>query len=129
MNIPSNLKYTLNDEWIKIDGNTGFIGITDHAQEQLSDIVYVEFLVSVGDEVKKGDSIVTVESVKAAAEVYSPVGGKILEINESLPDTPEKVNSNPYDDAWMIKIEIVDLSEVSSLLDAAAYEAKIAQDN
>lgn len=125
MKIPTNLKYTENDEWIKVEGNIGTVGITDHAQEQLSDIVYVEFMVAAGVEMKKGDSIATLESVKAAADVYTPVSGKILEINEALPDTPEKVNSNPYDEAWMVKLELSDPAELEALLDAAAYEAKI----
>ncbi len=86
MNIPTQLKYTSNDEWIKVEGNIGTIGITDYAQEQLSDIVFVEVIVSVNDQVSKGDSCATVESVKAAADVYMPVSGTVLEVNEKLPD-------------------------------------------
>jgi glycine cleavage system H protein len=121
MNVPSDLKYTSNDEWIRVEGNSGTVGITDHAQNQLSDIVYVEIVVAVGDEVKKGDACATLESVKAAADVYLPASGKVVAINEALPDTPEKVNSDPYGEAWMVKIELSDPGELGDLLDAAAY--------
>jgi glycine cleavage system H protein len=122
MNIPNQLKYTSNDEWIKIDGKIGTIGITDYAQEQLSDIVFVEVVVSVDDEVSKGDSCATVESVKAAADVYMPVSGKVIAVNEDLPATPELINSDAYGAAWMVKIEISDPSELSGLLDAVGYQ-------
>ncbi len=125
MNIPSDLKYTPNDEWIRVEGNTGVVGITDFAQDQLSDIVYVEIVVSVGDMVKKGDACATLESVKAAADVYMPVSGKIIAINEALPDTPEVVNSDPYGNAWMVKVEMSDPGELNDLLDAAAYEKHV----
>lgn len=122
MNIPADLKYTPNDEWIRVEGNTGTVGITDFAQNQLSDIVFVEIVVAVGDEVKKGDSAATLESVKAAADVYMPVGGKVIAVNEDLPGKPETVNSDPYGEAWMVKVEIANPGEVQALLDAAAYE-------
>jgi glycine cleavage system H protein len=122
MNIPTDLKYTANDEWLRVEGNTGTVGITDFAQNQLSDIVFVEIVVGVGDMVKKGDSCATLESVKAAADVFMPASGKVIAINEALPDAPEKVNSDPYGDAWMVKIEINDPSEINGLMDAAAYE-------
>jgi len=121
MNIPSDLKYTKNDEWLRIEGNLGTIGITDYAQDQLSDIVYVEVLVSEGETVNKGDSCATVESVKAAADVYMPVSGTITAVNDDLSDEPELINSDPYEAAWMIKIEISDPSEIDSLLDSDAY--------
>lgn len=127
MNIPSNLKYTQNDEWLRVDGNQGTVGITDYAQEQLSDIVFVEILVNEGDEVKQGDTCATVESVKAAADVYMPVSGKVIAINQALPDKPETVNSDPYGDAWMVKIEITNPAEVEQLMDAAAYQAHLAE--
>lgn len=127
MNIPKEMKYTKNDEWVKVDGNTGTVGITDHAQEQLSDIVFVEIVVSEGDTVRQGDTLATLESVKAAADVYSPVSGKVVAVNESLPDTPEAVNSEPYGQAWMVKIELSDPSELDGLMDAGAYEANIAE--
>jgi glycine cleavage system H protein len=118
-------EYTSNDEWIKIDGKIGTIGITDYAQEQLSDIVFVEVVVSVGDEVSKDDSCATVESVKAAADVYMPVSGKVVEVNEALPTTPELINQDTYGAAWMVKIEINDPGELSGLLDAAGYQKHI----
>jgi glycine cleavage system H protein len=123
MNVPNNFKFTKNDEWLKLDGKTGAIGISDYAQEQLSDIVFVEITVSVGDVVKQGDSCATIESVKAAADVYSPVSGKVIAINEALPDAPETVNSDPYGDAWMVKIELSNPEELNNLMDSSAYEA------
>jgi glycine cleavage system H protein len=125
MNIPTDFKYTKNDEWIKVEGSVGTVGITDHAQEQLSDIVFVEIVVSEGDEAHQGDACATLESVKAAADVYLPVSGKIIAVNEALPDSPEKVNSDPYGAAWMVKIELSNPGELDGLLDAAAYESKI----
>ena len=122
MNIPGNLKYTQNDEWLKVEGNSGAVGITDYAQNQLSDIVYVEIVVSVGDVVKQGDSCATIESVKAAADVYMPASGKILEVNDALPDKPETVNKDPYGEAWMVKVEISNPSELDRLMSASAYE-------
>jgi glycine cleavage system H protein len=122
MNVPSDLKYTPNDEWIRVEGNTGTVGITDFAQNQLSDIVFVEIVVAVGDTVKKGDACATLESVKAAADVYLPAGGKVVAINDALPDTPEKVNSDPYGVAWMVKIELSNPGELGELLDVAAYQ-------
>lgn len=122
MNIPSDLKYTTNDEWIRVEDNIGTIGITDFAQDQLSDIVYVEIVASEGETLKKGDTCATLESVKAAADVYLPVGGKVVAINEALIDKPEQVNSDPFGEAWMVKIEITDMSELDSLLDAAGYQ-------
>lgn len=123
MKTPKTLKYTESDEWVKIDGNVATIGITDYAQEQLSDIVYVEIAVDNDDSVKKDSIIATLESVKAAADVNSPISGTIVEINEDLGDTPEVVNSDPYEKAWLVKIEMKDPSEVNSLMDAAAYDS------
>lgn len=127
MNIPNDLKYTPNDEWIRVEGNVGVVGITDFAQNQLSDIVFVEIVVGVGDELKKGDACATIESVKAAADVYLPVSGKVVAINEALPDTPEMVNSDPFGEAWMVKIELTDPSELNGLLDPAGYEKNCAE--
>ena len=123
MNIPTELKYTSNDEWIRVEGEIGYIGITDYAQDQLSDIVFVEFTVDEGDEVNKGEACAAVESVKAAADVYMPVSGEILAVNEDLADAPETVNSDPYGEAWMIKVKLSNPAELDELLDAAAYEA------
>lgn len=122
MNIPSDLKYTKTDEWIRVEGNTGTIGVTDYAQDQLSDVVFVEVTVEKGSTVKKNSTCATIESVKAAADVNMPVDGKILEINEALSDTPELVNSDPYGKAWMVKIEITNPAQLDELMDAAAYE-------
>ena len=125
MNIPADLKYTKNDEWIRVEGNVGTVGITDYAQDQLSDIVYVEIVAAEDELSEQNDTCATVESVKAAADVYLPVSGKIVAINETLADTPEVVNSDPYGEAWMVKIEISDPEELDTLLDAATYEQKI----
>jgi glycine cleavage system H protein len=122
MDFPSNLKYTSKDEWIRIEGKVGVIGITDYAQDQLSDIVFFEFVVSEGDTLSKGDEIGTVESVKAASDIYAPVGGTVLELNEAILDAPEIINTDPYGDAWMLKIELSDPSELDGLMDASAYE-------
>ena len=125
MNVPTDLKYTANDEWIRVEGDTGTIGITDHAQEQLSDIVFVEIIVAVGDQVKAGDSCATIESVKAAADVYMPVSGKVIEVNETLPDTPDLLNQEPFGGAWLVKIELADPGELDKLMDSAGYTKKI----
>ena len=122
MEAPKDLKYTQNDEWIRIEGNVGAVGITDFAQDQLSDIVYVEIVVAEGDEISKGDACATIESVKAAADVYSPASGKIIAVNEALPDAPETVNSDAFGAAWMVKVELSDPSELESLMDAEAYK-------
>ena len=122
MNIPKDLKYEKTDEWVKVDGKIATIGISDYAQSQLSDIVYVDISLSVGDKVKKGSIIATIESVKAAADINMPVTGTVLELNTTLSDTPEKVNTDPYVSAWMVKIALDDLQEVSALMDSASYE-------
>lgn len=122
-NIPAEQKYTDNDEWVRVDGDEAIVGITDYAQDQLSDIVFVEYLLDEGDEGSKGDTCAAVESVKAAADVYLPVSGEIIAVNEDLADSPETINSDPYGDAWLIKIKMSDPSEVEDLLDAAGYEA------
>jgi glycine cleavage system H protein len=122
MNIPPDLKYTENDEWLRVEGNSGTIGITDFAQDQLSDVVYVEVIAELDETLNQGDACATVESVKAAADVYLPVGGTITAYNEELLDTPELVNSDPYGAAWMVKLEFSDPSEVDGLLDAEAYQ-------
>jgi glycine cleavage system H protein len=122
METPKDLKYTKNDEWIRVEENVGVVGITDFAQDQLSDIVYVEIVVAEGDEISKGDACATIESVKAAADVYSPVSGKVVAINEALPDAPETVNSDAFGEAWMVKVELSDPSELDGLMDAEAYK-------
>lgn len=121
MNVPANLKYTSSDEWLSIEGKVATLGITDYAQDQLSDVVFVEITVEKGETLKKTDHVATIESVKAAADVNVPVSGKVLEINEALPNTPELINSDPFGKAWMIKFEISDPAELTSLMDAKAY--------
>jgi glycine cleavage system H protein len=123
MKTPKGLKYAKTDEWIKVDGDEAIIGITDFAQDQLSDIVYVEVMVDEDDSVSKGDTIATVESVKAAADVNFPASGTITEINEALADQPELLNSDPYQAGWVVKMKLADLSELDDLMDAEAYEA------
>lgn len=119
-NIPDGLLYTKDDEWIRVEGEEALIGLTDYAQDALSDIVYVE-LPDEGDTFSAGESFGVVESVKAAADMYMPVGGEVLESNEDLLDTPEILNSDPYDQGWLLKIRIDDLSELDQLMDPAAY--------
>ena len=120
-NVPDNLHYSKDHEWVRVEGDTAVIGITDHAQEQLGDVVYVE-LPKVGDEFAGNDSFGSVESVKAVSEIFTPVSGKVSETNDSLNDEPEKVNKDPYGDGWMIKMTMKNSGEVDSLLTAAEYE-------
>ena len=122
MNFPGELKYTQTDEWVRTEGETATLGVTDFAQDQLSDIVYFEVVVAEGDSVKKGDAVAIVESVKAAADIYSPVTGEITAINDDLPNSPELVNSDPYGEAWMVRIQISDSDDLAQLLDADAYQ-------
>ena len=121
MKTPENLKYTKTDEWVKIDGSIATIGISDFAQDQLSDIVFIEFNRDPGDEIAMNDALATIESVKAAADVNSPLSGKVLEVNGGLADMPETLNSDPYEKGWLYKVEISDPSEIGELMDAAAY--------
>ncbi|MCL5027750.1 MAG: glycine cleavage system protein GcvH [Bacteroidetes bacterium] len=120
MNIPENLKYTKDHEWILVEGNTGTIGITDYAQGELGDVVFVDIDPNL-KEISTGQSFGTIEAVKTVSDLYGPCSGKVLEINKALADTPETVNSEPYGNGWMIKIEIKDKSELNSLLDSEAY--------
>ena len=120
MEIPDDLKYTREHEWCRIKDRRAVVGITDHAQDQLGDIVYVE-LPAVGDPVKKGESFGVVESTKAVSELFAPVTGKVVEVNDPLSDAPESINEDPYEEGWMIKVEMSDAAEVEALLDAAAY--------
>lgn len=122
MNVPSDLKYTESNEWVRPAGKNGTVGISDFAQSQLSDIVFAEIVVAVGDTVKKGDTIATVESVKAAADVYAPLSGKIVNINDGLGGSPELINTDPYGAAWLVEIELADGAELNQLMDAASYE-------
>ncbi|EMV3137687.1 glycine cleavage system protein GcvH [Staphylococcus pseudintermedius] len=126
MAVPSGLKYSKEHEWVKIEGNTAIIGITDFAQSELGDIVFVE-LPEVEDELTEGETFGSVESVKTVSELYSPVSGKVVAVNENLEDAPEAVNESPYEEAWMVKVELKDESELDALLDAAGYEKMIGE--
>jgi glycine cleavage system H protein len=123
MAYPDGFKYTKDHEWVVLAGDTGKVGITDYAQQQLGDVVYVE-LPEVGAKVKQGQSFGTIESVKAVSELYSPVTGEIVEVNSALKDKPESVNANPHE-AWMVVIKLTNPSEAGALLDAAQYEALV----
>jgi len=122
---PADYRYTKDHEWIKVDGSIGIIGITDYAQQELGDVVFVE-LPKIGAEIKTGQSFGTVESVKAVSEIFSPVSGKITEINLDLVDAPEKINQDPHNAAWLIKVQLADPKETQSLMDVAAYQTYIA---
>jgi len=127
MNFPKDVKYTKDHEWTRLDGNVAAVGITDFAQEKLGSIVFVE-LPPAGKAVKKGETVVTVDSVKAVAEVYSPLTGRVEEVNESLRDTPEVINQNPYGEGWMVKVKLSDPAEIGSLLTPEAYQAFVAEE-
>ena len=120
MELPEDLKYTREHEWISIDGNVATVGITDHAQHQLGDVVFVE-LPAVGDRVEKSDPFGVVESTKAVSDVYAPISGEIAEVNDDLRDNPELINEDPYGDGWMVKIAVGDRSDLEDLLTADEY--------
>ena len=117
---PENCKYTKEHEWVRLDGDTGVIGITDHAAGELGDVTFIE-LPQPGLEVKQGDPIGTVESVKAASEIYAPVGGTVTEVNTRLEEEPEHINNSPFEDGWLVKMSVADASQLDGLMDAAAY--------
>jgi glycine cleavage system H protein len=121
-NIVDGLLYTQDDEWLRVKGDEAVIGLTDYAQDALSDIVYVE-LPDKGDSFESGEAFGVVESVKAAADMYMPVGGEVVESNEALLDTPETLNTDPYEKGWLLRMKIADSTELDSLMDAAAYRA------
>jgi len=122
--IRDDLKYTDAHEWLKIKDNTAIIGITDYAQSELTDIVFAE-LPEVGKELIKGDELCVVESVKSVSEIYAPISGKVVRINEKLEDTPEMINESPYDDGWLVELEIKNKRELEDLLDAGSYKKRI----
>lgn len=123
--IPTELKYATSHEWVRNDGNGVFtVGITEHAQELLGDMVFVE-LPEVGDSVTQGDDCAVAESVKAASDIYAPLSGEVVEVNDALADSPEQVNASPYNDGWMFKIKASDEAELDALLDAAGYKSSI----
>lgn len=119
--IPADLKYTKDHEWLRIDGDEATVGITDHAQEQLGDVTFVE-LPEEGASFEQGEEFGVVESVKAASDLYMPVSGEVTEVNRELENTPEVVNTDPYGEAWMIKIKLSDTAQIEALLSAADYE-------
>jgi glycine cleavage system H protein len=123
---PADYRYTKEHEWIKVQGDVATIGITDYAQQELGDVVFVDSP-KVGAKLSPGKSFGSVESVKAVSEIYSPVSGEVIETNSLLTDTPEKINTDPHDTAWLIKLKLADPKEVAALMDAAAYEAYIAE--
>ena len=124
MNIPAELKYTKDHEWVKIDGEIATIGITDFAQQELGDIVYIE-IESIGDSLDVEEVFGTVEAVKTVSDLFMPLSGEVLEFNAALEDTPESVNDDPYKSGWMIKVKIEDPSQISDLLDFDAYKQLI----
>ena len=127
-NVPSDLKYMSSHEWVLIEGDVATVGITDHAQELLGDLVYIE-LPEEGSSVSAGDSVGVIESVKAASDSYAPVTGEVVEVNSELEDAPERINQDPYGDGWMYKVAMEDAEEVSDLLDPDAYTETIAEDD
>ncbi|UOF89738.1 glycine cleavage system protein GcvH [Fodinisporobacter ferrooxydans] len=124
--VPANVKYSSEHEWVRVEGNQAYIGITDFAQAELGDIVFVE-LPQAGDSLRAGATFGTVESVKTVSDLYAPVSGKILQVNEALSDAPEKVNESPYEDGWMVVVELQDPSELDKLLTPAQYEQQVSQ--
>jgi glycine cleavage system H protein len=126
MSVPNNLKYTKEHEWILVEGNIATIGVTDYAQSELGDVVFVDIDPAISD-IKKGESIGTIEAVKTVSDIFAPFSGKVTEINEALNNSPETVNSDPYGTGWMLKVEISDMSELTDLLDSAAYQSLIGQ--
>lgn len=124
MNVPENLMYTEDHEWIKVNGDEAFIGVTEYAQQQLGDVVFVE-IETEGESLAKGDTFGTIEAVKTVSDLFMPVAGEVLEVNPKLESTPEIVNSDPYGDGWMIKIKIENQADLDELLSAAAYKETI----
>lgn len=122
MKTPAELKYTKNDEWVLVEGDNVVMGITDYAQDQLSDIVFVEIVALEGDSLNQGETCAVIESVKAAADVYMPVSGEITAINESLMDAPELINEDPFGKAWLVKIKMSDPAQLDKLMDADTYK-------
>lgn len=124
MNYPANVKYTSEHEWIRLDGETGYVGITDYAQNQLGDIVFVD-VTTEGETLAKGEIFGTIEVVKTVSDLFLPIGGEILEVNPALEENPELVNKDPYGEGWLIKIKPTDPAEMDELLDAEAYKLLI----
>ncbi len=123
---PDNLRYTKEHEWVRVDGDTGIIGITDHAQKELGDIVYVD-LPKVGSSAEQGKTIGSVESVKAVSDIYSPISGEVLEVNEMLTQSPEKLNEDPHGAAWLVKVRLTSPEEIKALMSSADYQSYIGE--
>ena len=126
-NVPSELKFLSSHEWVMVDGDVATIGISDHAQELLGDLVFVE-LPEVGSAISAGDTVAVVESVKAASDTYAPVSGEVIAVNEELEDSPERINDDPYGDGWMYRVKMDDAAEVDGLMDAGSYTDAIADE-
>jgi len=126
MNVPTELKYTKDHEWLKVEGNIGTIGITDYAQGELGDVVFIDINPDLA-EIKMGEAFGTIEAVKTVSDLYAPIDGKIIELNKKLNDEPQLVNSDSYGEGWLAKIEITNPSQVNDLLDSAAYETQLGQ--
>ena len=126
MKVDPDLLYSQDHEWVRVEGEEAVLGISDYAQDQLSDVVYVE-LPEEGDTFEKGDVLAVVESVKTASDVYTPISGEVLEINEALEDSPELVNQDPYGEAWFVRITLQDSGELDELMDAEAYKTFVAE--
>ena len=124
MNVPETLKYTEDHEWIKVDGDTATIGVTEYASQQLGDVVFVE-IETEGETLDKGETFGTIEAVKTVSDLFMPVGGEVVEVNPKLEDAPETVNNDPYGDGWMVKVKIADTAELDDLLSADAYKETI----
>lgn len=121
MNVPANLKYTSEHEWIRLEGNVAYVGITDYAQDQLGDVIFVD-IPTIGEDLSAGDVFGTIEVVKTVSDLFLPVGGKVLETNEKIENSPEIVNQDPYGEGWLIKLEVNDPVELDTLLDAQTYQ-------
>lgn len=126
-NVPSELKFLPSHEWVSVDGDVATVGVSDHAQELLGDLVFVE-LPEVESDISAGDSVGVIESVKAASDTYAPISGEIIEVNSELEDSPERINDDPYGDGWMYKVKMEDVGELDNLLDADSYTDSIAED-
>ena len=124
MNIPQSLKYTKEHEWVREDGDTVTVGITDHAQGELGDIIFVEFP-EIGQKIERDDPFGTIEAVKTVADLFAPISGTVIEINETLDDSPESVNQDPYGDGWMVKVSVSEAGELDSLMSADQYQEMI----
>jgi len=127
MEVPEKLKYSKDHEWVKIEDGVGLIGVTDYAQSELGDIIYLDITASIGIDVKIGDAVGSIEAVKTVTDVYSPISGRLIDVNLSINDNPSLVNEDPYGEGWVLKIEPSDIKELDELLDADAYQKLIGE--